>query len=248
MINWDPEAKTALSDEEVIFKEQNSRFYYVRYQFTDSEDYLTIATTRPETILADTAVCVNPDDERYKAYIGRTVRVPIANREIPVIADEYVDIEFGTGCLKITPAHDRNDYELGQKHGLPVIDMLEADGTVSAAAGHYVGMDRFDARKQIARDLEEAGLLVKVEDMQNKVGYSERTDVVIEPRLSLQWFLNMKELAVPALEKRRKRYHSVSSPQVQKCLPELDGKYSGLVHIPTALVGAPHTSLVLRRG
>jgi len=200
MINWDPEAKTALSDEEVIFKEQNSRFYYVRYQFTDSEDYLTIATTRPETILADTAVCVNPDDERYKAYIGRTVRVPIANREIPVIADEYVDIEFGTGCLKITPAHDRNDYELGQKHGLPVIDMLEADGTVSAAAGHYVGMDRFDARKQIARDLEEAGLLVKVEDMQNKVGYSERTDVVIEPRLSLQWFLNMKELAVPALE------------------------------------------------
>ncbi|KPQ00785.1 MAG: valyl-tRNA synthetase ValS [Bacteroidetes bacterium HLUCCA01] len=200
MINWDPEAKTALSDEEVIFKEQNSRFYYVRYQFTDSEDYLTIATTRPETILADTAVCVNPDDERYKAYIGRTVRVPIANREIPVIADEYVDIEFGTGCLKITPAHDRNDYELGQKHGLPVIDMLEADGTVSAAAGHYVGLDRFDARKQIARDLEEAGLLVKVEDMQNKVGYSERTDVVIEPRLSLQWFLNMKELAVPALE------------------------------------------------
>jgi len=200
MINWDPEAKTALSDEEVIFKEQNSRFYYVRYQFTDAEDYLTIATTRPETILADTAVCVNPDDERYKAYIGRTVRVPIANREIPVIADEYVDIEFGTGCLKITPAHDRNDYELGQKHGLPVIDMLEADGTVSAAAGHYVGMDRFDARKQIARDLEEAGLLVKVEDMQNKVGYSERTDVVIEPRLSLQWFLNMKELAVPALE------------------------------------------------
>lgn len=200
MINWDPEAKTALSDEEVIFNEQQSRFYHVKYYLVDSDEYLTIATTRPETILADTAVCVHPSDERYKQFIGKEVVVPIANRRVPVIADEYVDMEFGTGCLKITPAHDRNDYDLGQKHQLPVIDMLEADGRVSAAAGHYVGMDRFEARKKIAIDLGEADLLVKVEEMQNKVGYSERTDVVIEPRLSLQWFLNMKELAKPALE------------------------------------------------
>ncbi|MCH8525285.1 MAG: valine--tRNA ligase, partial [Balneolales bacterium] len=200
MINWDPEAKTALSDEEVIFKEQNSRFYHIKYRFTDSDEYLTIATTRPETILADTAVCVNPNDERYKHLIGKQVIVPIANRSVPVIADEYVEMEFGTGCLKITPAHDRNDYDLGQKHNLPIIDMLEADGTLSAAAGHYIGKDRFEVRKLIAKDLEEAGFLVKTEEMQNKVGYSERTDVVIEPRLSLQWFLNMQELAKPALE------------------------------------------------
>ncbi|MCH8496225.1 MAG: valine--tRNA ligase [Balneolales bacterium] len=200
MINWDPEAKTALSDEEVIFKEQNSRFYHIKYKLTDSDDFLAIATTRPETILADVAVCVNPNDERYKKFIGKTVIVPVIEREVPVIADEYVEMEFGTGCLKITPAHDRNDYDIGQKHGLPVIDMLEADGTLSAEAVHYVGKDRFEVRKLIAKDLEEAGVLIKVEDMQNKIGYSERTDVVIEPRLSLQWFLNMKELAKPALE------------------------------------------------
>jgi valyl-tRNA synthetase len=202
MINWDPEAKTALSDEEVIFKEQQSQLYYVKYAVVDSpsEEFITIATTRPETILADTAVCVNPADERFKHFIGKSVIVPIAGREVPVIADEYVDMEFGTGCLKITPAHDRNDYEIGQKHGLPVIDMLEADGTLSQAAGHYIGMDRFKARKQIIKDLESAEVLLKVEPMQNKVGYSERTDVVIEPRLSLQWFLDMKELGKPALE------------------------------------------------
>jgi valyl-tRNA synthetase len=202
MINWDPEAKTALSDEEVIFKEQQSQLFFVKYPVVDSPtgEFITIATTRPETILADSAVCVNPLDERFKHFIGKLVIVPVSGRQVPVIADEYVDMEFGTGCLKITPAHDRNDYEIGQKHGLPVIDMLEADGTLSEAAGFYVGEDRFKARKLIVKDLESAGLLLKTESMQNKVGYSERTDVVIEPRLSLQWFLDMKELAKPALE------------------------------------------------
>jgi valyl-tRNA synthetase len=200
MINWDPEAKTALSDEEVIHKEHQSKIFHVRYRIADSDQYLTIATTRPETILADTAVCVHPDDDRYKHLVGLKVLVPIANRHVPVIADEYVDMEFGTGCLKVTPAHDRNDYDLGQKHGLSVINMLEEDGRVSAEAGFYVGQDRFEARKNIVRDLEATGDLVKIEEILNKVGYSERTDAVIEPRLSLQWFLNMQTLAGPALD------------------------------------------------
>lgn len=200
MINWDPEAKTALSDEEVIFKEKQSHFYHIKYKLTDSNDFLTIATTRPETILADTALCVNPKDERYKSFIGKTVLVPIANREIPVIADEYVEMDFGTGCLKITPAHDRNDYDLGQKHGLEVINMLEEDGSLSKEAGHYIGLDRFEARKEIVKELELLEVLAKVEELNNKIGYSERTDAVIEPRLSLQWFLDMKSLAKPALD------------------------------------------------
>ena len=200
MVNWDPSAQTALSDEEVIHKEVHSKLYHVRYPIKDSDQFITIATTRPETILADTAVCVNPDDDRYKGLIGKTAIIPMVEREVKIIADDYVDPEYGTGCLKITPAHDPNDYELGVKHDLDVVDMLNADGTVAETAGHYIGKDRFEARKLIIKDLKKQELLVKVEDMPNKVGFSERTDVIIEPRLSLQWFLKMDELGKPALE------------------------------------------------
>ena len=200
MVNWDPVAQTALSDEEVIHKEVQSKLYHVRYRIKGSDQFVTIATTRPETILADTAVCVHPDDERYKDLIGKTAIIPMVEREVKIIADEYVDPEYGTGCLKITPAHDTNDYDLGIKHGLDIIDMLNADGTLSEQAEHYVGKDRFEARKLIIKDLEKQELLVKTEDMPNKIGYSERTDAVIEPRLSLQWFCKMEELGKPALD------------------------------------------------
>lgn len=200
MVNWDPAAKTAVSDEEVIYKEEQSKLYYVRYKIDGAEDeYVTIATTRPETILGDTAVCVNPDDERFKHLKGKRVLVPLVNRSVPIIMDEYVDMEFGTGCLKITPAHDINDYEIGLRHNLEIIDTFNDDGTLSEKAQILVGADRFDARKQIVPMLEQAGNLVKVEDYVNKVGYSERTDVVIEPKISSQWFLKMTDLAKPAI-------------------------------------------------
>jgi valyl-tRNA synthetase len=200
MINWDPEAQTALSDEEVIHREVQSKFYYVNYKIKDEDDTLTIATTRPETILADTAVCVHPDDERFRHLIGKTAIIPLVEREATIIADKYVDPEFGTGCLKITPAHDANDYEIGQKHGLEIIDILSADGKLNEKAQFYVGKDRFEARELITRDIDGAGQLAKVEEMNNKLGYSERTDAVIEPRLSFQWFCKMDKLAEPALE------------------------------------------------
>jgi valyl-tRNA synthetase len=201
MVNWDPKAKTAVSDEEVIYKEEKSKLYYVRYLVEGTTDeWVTVATTRPETILGDTAVCVNPNDPRFTNLKGKRVLVPLVKRSIPIIEDEYVDMEFGTGCLKITPAHDVNDYEIGLRHKLEVIDTFNPDGTLSEKAKLLVGVDRFEARKQIVPMLETEGNLVKVEDYANKIGYSERTDVVIEPKLSAQWFIAMEKLAKPALE------------------------------------------------
>ncbi|MCT4637063.1 MAG: valine--tRNA ligase [Bacteroidales bacterium] len=201
MVNWDPQAKTAVSDEEVIYKEEQSKLYYLRYKIEGSDDeWVTIATTRPETILGDTAVCVNPNDERFTHLKGKRVIVPLINRSVPILMDDYVDMEFGTGCLKITPAHDINDYEIGIRHNLESIDIFNDDGALNEKATILVGVDRFEARKQIVPMLEEAGNVVKLEDYVNKVGRSERTDSVIEPKLSMQWFLKMTELAKPALD------------------------------------------------
>ena len=199
MVNWDPKALTALSDEEVIFKENQGKLYYLRYKVVGEDSYAIVATTRPETIMGDTAMCINPNNEKTQWLKGKKVIVPLVGREIPVIEDEYVDVEFGTGCLKVTPAHDVNDYMLGEKYNLPSIDIFNDNGTLSEAAGLYVGLDRFDVREQIEKDLAAAGLLEKVEAYTNKVGCSERTNVPIEPKLSMQWFLKMEHLAQIAL-------------------------------------------------
>lgn len=216
MVNWDPQAQTALSDEEVIYKDEHSKLYYLKYRVVEADCqqvdegnvmhkddkgyYAVVATTRPETIMGDTAMCINPNDPKNTWLKGKHVIVPLVNREIPVIEDDYVEIEFGTGCLKVTPAHDINDHALGLKHGLQTIDIFNDNGTIAECAGLYIGMDRMDVRKQIAKDLEAAGLMEKVEDYDNKVGYSERTKVPIEPKLSTQWFLKMQHFADLALD------------------------------------------------
>ena len=200
MINWDPRAKTALSDEEVIRKETQQKLYHLRYKIdSEKEEYIVVATVRPETIMGDTAICVHPNDDRYKHLHGRSAYVPLIGRRIPIITDEYVTMDFGTGALKVTPAHDINDYQLGQKHGLEVVDVFNDDGTLSKEAQIHIGLDRFEARKIIAKELEEKGFLIKTEEYTSEVGYSERTDAVVEPRLSLQWWVDMKKISGPAL-------------------------------------------------
>ncbi|MEQ6121063.1 valine--tRNA ligase [Reichenbachiella sp. MALMAid0571] len=219
MVNWDPTAQTTISNEEVIYKEVDAALYYVNYKLEGSDEFVTIATTRPETILGDTAICINPNDERYQHLKGKRAIVPLVNRSIPIIEDEYVDLEFGTGCLKVTPAHDINDYELGQKHNLEIIDILNDDGTLSEAAQFFIGLDREEARKSITKELKALGILAKVENLRHKVGFSERNpDTVVEPKLSLQWYVDMQEIVKPALE-------NVMNDEIQFYPPKFKNTY-----------------------
>ena len=205
IINWDPEAKTALSNEEVIYKETKGAFYHIKYYLENEDNYLEVATTRPETLLGDTAVAVNENDERYKKYIGKNVILPLLNKPIPVVADPHADPEFGTGVVKITPAHDPNDFEVGERHNLERINVLNEDGTMNKNAGKYEGLDRFTAREKIVNDLEKENLLIKIEEITHNVGHSERTGVMVEPYLSKQWFVKMRPLADRVLENQKNK-------------------------------------------
>lgn len=244
IINWDPATKTALSDIEVIYKDVQGAFYHMRYPLKDGSGSIEIATTRPETMLGDTAVAVHPEDERYKHLIGKTVILPITGREIPIVGDDYVDMEFGSGAVKITPAHDPNDFEIGNRHNLERILVMNEDGTMNDKALQYKGMDRFECRKQIVKDLQEEGVLFKIEEHTHSVGHSERSGAVVEPYLSTQWFVQMQPLADAAIELQKAKEKSTSSLTVLKNVSALDGKYPRLVHFPPALVGPPYSCVV----
>jgi valyl-tRNA synthetase len=245
MVNWDPSAQTALSDEEVIHKEVNSKLYHISYEIQNSDEKIIIATTRPETILGDSAICFNPNDKRYTHLKGKKAIIPLIDRIIPIIYDEYVDVEFGTGALKITPAHDLNDYKIGDKHGLEIIDILNDDGTLNQAAQLYVGKDRMEVRKEIVVDLKRDDKLLKIEEHKNKIGFSERTNVVIEPKLSMQWFCKMDEFSKPALEHVMNDDIKFHPKKIQKYIPSLAGQYKRLVCVSSIMVGTTNSCIFL---
>ena len=238
IINWCPHCKTSISDAEVEFEEHDGHFWHIRYPLSDGSGYMEIATTRPETLLGDTALAVHPDDERYKALVGKTVILPLVGREIPIVADAYVEMDFGTGVVKITPAHDPNDFEVGLRHDLPIINVMNDDATINELGGKYAGMERYECRKQIVADLEAEGFLVRVEDHKHNVGACYRCDTTIEPRISKQWFVKMEPLAKPAIE-------AVRSGPLQQDLLQLDGEHQRLVHLPSAVVGSQNSRLLL---
>ena len=245
IVNWCPHCKTTISDAEVEFEEKDGYFWHLRYPFEDGSGYLELATTRPETMLGDTAVAVHPDDERYKAFVGKTLILPLVGRRIPVVADSYVDMEFGTGVVKITPAHDPNDFEVGLRHNLEVINVMNDDGSINENGGKYAGLPGLEARRQIVEDLKEQGFLVSIEPIRHNVGTCYRCHSTIEPRVSKQWFVKMEPLAKPAIEVVRSGENQVYPRTSGEGLLQLDGEYQRLVHQPPALVGPSHSGVVL---
>ncbi len=247
IVNWCPQCLTALSDLEVVHQERQGHLWHIRYPLADGSGHIVVATTRPETMLGDTAVAVHPDDDRYRAWIGKAVRLPLMNREIPIIADPAVDREFGTGAVKITPAHDPNDFEMGRRHNLPEIDVMTDDAKMSAAAGGYAGMDRYDARKKIVVDLDAQGLLERVEQHTHAVGVCDRCGTVVEPRASTQWWLKMKPLAEPAIAAVERGEVEIHSRPMAQSLFRVDAQHSRLVHLAANLVGPSNPGLALRQ-